>query len=232
MEYSGDKLAASKQSDGVYRFTYRVNPIQTGEQITIKFFDSKGRQLDIYNSSFEKCSDKMLKYSVNEYIADVAKYKNDAKLNAMVTALDNYCKASENYFLNGTYTLNIPNADIKKTNDFKKQFEISLVLNTGTALRIYSNAANAVIVNGANELPLTATAVDKNTKYFEISDINAFSLLDNITVKLDSTTFKICPMDYCALVLAKSTDQKLKDVCNALYYYAAAAKEYGSSIQN
>ena len=231
VEYSGDKLLAAKQSDGVYCFTFRVNAIQADKQISLKILDANGRMLDIYNSSFEKDSNKTIEYSVNDYIANAPQYNNDEKLKAMITALDNYCKAAENYFIKGNHTLNIPDADVVKTNDFKKKFEISLVLNSGTALRIYSNAANAVLVNGANEIPLTATIVNKDTKYYEIPEITAFNLLNDVTVKLDGTTYKICPTDYCALILGKSNDKKLRDVCNALYYYGAAAQEYGQSIQ-
>ena len=230
--YSGDELTAAKQNNGVYCFTYRVYATQAADKIELRVYDANNRQLDIYKSNFEKYSNKLVEYTVNDYIANVPQYNNDENLKAMVTALDNYCKAAENYFLKTKHALNIPEASVVKTNDFQKKFEISLVLNSGTALRIYSDAENAVRVNGEKEIPLTSKTVKNNDKYFEIPEIAAFNLLDNITVKLDGTTYKVCPTDYCALILAKSDDKKLRDVCNALYYYGVAAKAYGTGIQN
>ena len=232
IEYSGSKLAAAKQADGSYQFTFSVNATQADKIISLKIYGEKGKQLDIYNSNFEKLNNKRADYSVNDYIENVAKYNSNEELKAMVESLDQYCKAAENYFYKRNHVLNIPDVNITKTNNFNQKFSISLVLNSGTALRIYSDVAEAVRIKGGNEIPLKAVKVNATTQYFEISDITAFNLLNDETVKLDGVTYKISPMDYCALVLAnKNSDSKLKDVCKALYNYGINAKEYRASIE-
>ena len=230
VEYSGSALADARLPDGTYKFTFGVNAAQAGEIITLKLLDENGRQLDIYNSELQKSADKAIGYSVNDYIAETAKYYDDADLKAMVAALDQYCKAAENYFCHKNHQLNIPDANITKTNDFNHQFRISLVLDSGTALRIYSDARlDAVRFYDGDKIPLVPVVLDGGTQYYEISDISAFHLLDNETIRLDGVKYTVCPMDYCALALAKDeSDPKLKDVCRALYYYGAAAKAYGS----
>ena len=232
IEYSGSKLASAKQPDGSYQFTFSVNATQANKKISLRVYGENGKQLDIYNSNFEKLNNKSADYSVNDYIENVSKYNSNEKLKAMVESLDQYCKAAENYFYKRNHVLNIPDVNITKTNNFNQKFKISLVLNSGTALRIYSDAAKAVRIKGSNEILLEAVKVNDTTQYFEISDITAFNLLNDETVKLDGVTYKICPMDYCALVLAnKNSDSTLKDVCKALYNYGVNAKEYKASIE-
>ena len=225
--YSGEKLAAALQKDGRYKFSYGVNATQAGQIITMKIYDTDGKQLDIYNSSFEKLAGMKVEYSVNTYIGDVAKYQEDQKLDAMVKALDTYCKAAENYFCRTSHVLDIPTADIVRVNDFGKKFKISLVLYSCTALRIYSDAESAVQISGGKEHALEAVKLGDKVQYFEIPNIYAQQLTSDITVILDGETYKISPMDYCAMVLKnKDADKKLTDVCNALYYYGEAAKAY------
>ncbi len=225
--YSGEKLAAALQKDGRYKFSYGVNATQAGQIITMKIYDTDGKQLDIYNSSFEKLAGMKVEYSVNTYIGDVAKYQEDQKLDAMVKALDTYCKAAENYFCRTSHVLDIPTADIVRVNDFGKKFKISLVLYSCTALRIYSDAKSAVQISGGKEHALEAVKLGDKVQYFEIPNIYAQQLTSDITVILDGETYKISPMDYCAMVLKnKDADKKLTDVCNALYYYGEAAKAY------
>ena len=231
-EYSADRLTAARQPDGSYKFTYSVNAAQAGDAISLIVCDEKGRKLDIYNSNFEKVSDKTIVYSVNDYIKDAPKYENDEKLKAMVQALDRYCKAAENYFCHTEHILNIPDANVIKTNNFNKQFKISLVLNSGTALRIYSDAKTAVRIKDTTEIPLEAVTVNDTTQYYEIPDISAFYLQENETVVLDGVTYTVCPMDYCALILAKNdSSEELRTVCSALYYYGVAAQEYHGNTE-
>ena len=232
VEYSADKLTAARQPDGSYKFTYSVNATQAGEEISLIVCDERGRTLDIYNSSFEKDSDRKIVYSVNDYIGDAPKYENDKKLKAMVLALDQYCKAAENYFCHTEHILNIPDAKVVKTNDFNKQFKIALVLNSGTALRIYSDAKTAVRIKNETEIPLKAVRENAATQYYEIPDISAFDLLENETIVLDGVTYTVCPTDYCALALAKNdSSEALRTVCSALYHYGLAAQEYHTNTE-
>jgi len=228
--YSGDKLAEALLSDGRYRFSYGVNATQAGKDVVMRIYDAGGNQLDIYNSNFEKLNGKVASYSVNSYIADVSDYTDSPELSKMIKALDNYCKAAENFFCETSHQLVLAKANVVKTNSFNKKFKISLVLESRTALRIYSDAASAELITASGEHELTAVRSGKSARYFEIPEIYAQNLTDDITVKLDGVTYKICPMDYCALVLAnKNSDKKLADVCTAIYHYGVAAKNYKNS---
>lgn len=232
-EYPVSQIDSFKQADGSYKIPGYVNSTQAGKAVTLKVLDEAGEQLDLYNSNFEKLDNGTVSYSVNDYIADTAQYSDDALVKDLVQKLDTYCKAAENYFCGTSHALDIPAVNITKTNNFNKQFKISLVLDSGTALRIYSDAASAKRMNGANEIILAKQQNAAGKQYYEISDIRAQYLLNDVTVVLDGVTYKVNPMDYCAMVFAKDGgDPNLTAVCAALYHYGAAAKAYAESIQN
>lgn len=232
-EYPVSQIDSFKQADGSYKIPGYVNSTQAGKAVTLKVLDEAGEQLDLYNSNFEKLDNGTVSYSVNDYIADTAQYSDDALVKDLVQKLDTYCKAAENYFCGTSHALDIPAVNITKTNNFNKQFKISLVLDSGTALRIYSDAASAKRMNGANEIILAKQQNAAGKQYYEISDIRAQYLLNDVTVVLDGVTYKVNPMDYCAMVFAKDGgDPNLTAVCAALYHYGNTAKAYAESIQN
>ena len=194
---------------------------------------SAGQNAWILNTKINFTFSGTVSYSVNDYIADTAQYSDDALVKDLVQKLDTYCKAAENYFCGTSHALDIPAVNITKTNNFNKQFKISLVLDSGTALRIYSDAASAKRMNGANEIILAKQQNAAGKQYYEISDIRAQYLLNDVTVVLDGVTYKVNPMDYCAMVFAKDGgDPNLTAVCAALYHYGNTAKAYAESIQN
>ena len=217
-------LESLKDQDGDCKFTYDVNALQADKDITLKIYDAAGNQLDLYNSNYEKMKGGAAKYSVNTYIADSAKYQDDAKKTALVAALDNYCKAAENFFLQNNHT--ITGIDNVKKSSFSSYAptlcgnKIALVLNSGIAVRIYTDAPTASY-NG--------NALTKNTQkgYFEIPNIAASNLSRTKTVTVGSDTLTFSPLSYGYLAM-NTNDSSLKTLVRALYVYAQAAADYAA----
>lgn len=224
-------LRNAMQHDGRYKFTYYVNATQASAPITLKLYNTDGQQLDIFNSNMEKDADKTIEYSVNTYIADTAKYENTPAVHDLVHALDNYCQAAEDYFLGTAHYPEVAPAVVIKTNDYNKQFQISLVLNSETELRIYTESRNVQqLYFGTDPYGLDAEYTADGTQYYSIP-LEAYNLRENIGIRIDGVNYKVCPMDYCALVFDDpDSSTVLRTVCAALYHYGVQAESYRAGM--
>ena len=225
----------SNKSDGINKFTYEVNALQSNETVTLKLYDSEDNQLDVYNSKNQLDEDGIVEYSVNAYIEDSMNYSSDAKLEKLVNTLKNYCNAADNYF-NGSYNdvSDIKNWKAAQLTEYIPNFtsddaKLSLVLNTKTALRIYMDNVNSVRISGGeyNNTKFTPQ-IGKYGTYFEIPDIAAHDLKTeySLTYSLDADDFTFSPISYVYRVLSGNSSDELKDVVRAIYDYANAAAEY------
>ncbi|MBO4878574.1 MAG: hypothetical protein J5501_11245 [Ruminococcus sp.] len=221
-----------KQTDGSYKLSYWVNSIQASEQITLSLYDSHDKKCTISSNNKHYSS---YSRSINDYLSDYESI--DDKTDKLVAALDNYCKAAENYFKNTTHeisgigsvnTSNLQNATSSFAQSNMKDAKISLVLNSATALRIYypsSTAPETVTYYANDDTPQDAVLSSKG--YIEIPNIPAHKLSAKYTVKVNGVSSIIYPLNYVKRVLSSSTaDGKLADVSKALYVYAQAAKAY------
>lgn len=151
---------------------------------------------------------------------------SDDKALALINALDNFGKAAENYF-NGAHNtiegISGVNADSVKDHapTFGTDVKLSLVLNSTTALRIYTDSS--VLIDGKE----AAAKFKGKNKYYEISDIYAQNLCDKHKITIDGTEYEFSPMSYVYRVLNnKSASDKLTDMAKATYVYAKAAEAY------
>lgn len=237
------EFAKLKPSGGLYKFSYGVNALQAGEPVTISIYNADGEKLDIYNTEFDMTADQTLSYSVNDYIADYAQYADDAKLSKLVSALDNYCKAAENYFISGTahQLTDVSPHDLLSTlygtTAGYDRFELAgckmaLVLNSGTAVRIFSDSGETTatlthilhdLTTKQKELTLKGNA---SNPYFEISDIPAQQLTDTYLLTIGDEELVFMPMNYGYLAMTQTTDDALQTLCCALFDYTMAANDY------
>ena len=229
---------------------YKVNVLQAGEEITLTLYDESGKQLDILNSFYEKKENNEISYSVNRYIEDsprnpppVYDEEDDItpkNLDKLVDALDNYCKAASNYFQNAENAVqgieDVSKDDFKEYKPTLCGTQMALVLDSGTAIRIFSDSEYASYINQFENAERLER--DKNG-YFEISDIPALFLDRDfpMIVRTDDGEaelhFSALSYGYLAMQLdpddPKNAELKVGDLqvlVKALLVYVNATKDY------
>ena len=231
--FSAAQIKGTRQYEGDYKDTYKlsyyINSNQAGETIKVAFYgEDDTAPIDVYNSSDIKDNDGFIEYSANDYIANItAAPSTNKKLNNLVSALDNYCKASENYFDNKNHTIggisNINSLEDlpKRTQYYNKDVgfpgEISLVLNSGTSFRIYIdsyiNKLNAppiigigykLLITDNPQITSCASGNSKYGKYYETLQIPAHSILQ----------------DYYWELKQKDNSEKIRYYFSPVYEYA------------
>ena len=176
------------------------------------------------------CNHSQVEGTVYGYINGIKStelYKNDAKLQILVNAMENYCKAAENYF-KGTenevkeYTDEFAVTVEPFAPEFGEDVKISLVLDSATAVRIYTNASG-VKIDGNDITPKTT----KYGKCYEIANIPAHQLLGWHTLTIGDKNYQFSLMSYVyRTVKSQSASKLLKDTAWAAYLYANAANSY------
>ena len=217
------------QENGTYRFTYFINAAQAGEAITLKAYNADGDQLSICKQGSVSAGDTEISGTVYGYIEEIKNddIYNDVHLAALIDGLENYCKAAENYF-SGTNNVieGTEKADKAALAAYKPAFgadvRISLVVDSATAVRIYTDSSN-VLIDGEEAAAITK----KNGQYYELADIPAHKLCENHTVTIDGIDYKFSPMSYVYRVLNnENASNKLTEMAKATYIYAKAAEAY------
>ena len=221
------KYVTATRCDAQYKLSYPLNATQAGEDVTLKFFDNNNNPIETQNMD--------ITYSVNKYISQV---KNNApnlpsKTNDLIAALDNYCKAVENYFNGASNT--ISGIDLVTAEDFDEypisktgtgSARMALILDSETSIRVkYTGAETKAILTDKNG---ETTELTKTTAgYFVIPNISADKLTDNYKLKIGNTTFNFSALTYGYIVMnGGSSDAALQTLVKALYVYAQAAKAY------
>lgn len=211
---------SKRNENGDVVMSYTLNATQLNDNITVTLYDDSAAQEDddiVYQTN----------YSIKKYIESVSDYISDDKALALTKALDNYGKAAENYFKGAKNTIEgIGNVSAEDVKDYAlpadKKFTLSLVLNSATAMRIYTDSDN-VVYKGKKLTSKTS----KYGKYYEIGNILAQKLSDKYTVVIDGTEYSVSPMSYVYKVLSnENASPALVDMAKAVYVYAKAAKEY------
>ncbi len=209
-----------RNENGDFVLSYPVNATQLNDNITVTLYDDSAAQEDddiVYQTN----------YSIKKYIESVSDYISDDKALALTKALDNYGKAAENYFKGAKNTIEgIGNVSAEDVKDHAlpadKDLTLSLVLNSATAMRIYTDSDN-VVYKGEKLTSKTS----KYGKYYEIENILAQKLSDKYTVVIDGTEYSVSPMSYVYKVLTnENASPALVDMAKAVYVYAKAAREY------
>jgi len=225
-------LESTKQENGQYKFSYPVYSNQAAEKIALKLFDADGNQLDVYNSSGELDEDKAIEFSVNDYIAGYEASTN-TKQNDLVAALDNYCKAADNYFNGAGNTVEgISGINYNSVKGYAPTLcgnKMALLLNADTSIRIFYNGEEELAnLNYGDALLTKITKGEKS--YFEIPNISADKLSEEFVLVIGDDELEFSALSYSTLALKKTTDQNLWNLSKALCVYADAAKAYKESL--
>ncbi len=228
-------LSSVKEPGGKYKFTYPVNATQAKEKVTLKIYDKDDRQLILCKENGSNYMYSLSSYSqgensVQNYITELKEersYKTDAKLQILVSALENYFKAAENYFKGAENEVKEYKDEYAVTvepfaPEFGEDVKISLVLDSATAVRIYTNASG-VKIDGNDITPKTT----KYGKCYEIANIPAHQLLGKHTLTIGDKNYQFSPMSYVyRTVNSRSASELLKNTAWAAYLYANAANAY------
>lgn len=111
-------------------------------------------------------------------------------------------------------------------------YALSLILNSGTDLRIYTDAAEVKLQTGFDEYEtLTAETTPDGKRYFAITDIPAQDIVGSERIYVDNEEHFVCPRDWCVLSVASDNPQTVQDLGWALYEYGKAAETYLRSLQ-
>lgn len=230
----------------VSKVTYPINATQANEIVEISFEEHNNKPSLIWGvSSHEVYSYGKNHFSVRAYV-DRYQSEGDTSCDALVSALGNYCSAAEGFFNNQNRPINgIENVTLDDFTNYNNSFDsnlsgslLSLVLNSGTALRIYyplSTSIHKAEYKAKTDTAFTAASVDagKYGLYIEIPNIPAHKLLSEYSVRVnEESTSTVIPINYVKRVLQNSSvepDSPLAKVSKALYVYAKAAQDYVSS---
>ena len=230
IEYSGNEFNDLTQESGIYKFTYLINATQANDEITLRAYDKDGRQLIVCKSTNDLSNLSQAECTVQGYIEAIKKddaYKTVDNLEALIDGLENFCKAADNYF-NGAHNEIAGISEVKASDliayepGFDADIQLSLVLNSQTAARVYTNSSNVLIDDKA------ADAKIKNEKqYYEITNIAAHQLCDMHTVTIDGAKYDFGALSYVYRVLNnKDANDALVDMAKATYVYAVSANKY------
>lgn len=184
-------------------------------------------------------------FSVSEYMEAVLGDESggySAELKALVRAAKNYCAAASNYFLGTTYGVQLDEVTEEALAAYahEKNGELPggvkvlgtrLVLESGTAIRLYFTAADgntACTVNGEAVKSVDKTDGGAAVYYIEIGDISAQKLDDFYTITVgENYTVRYSALSYVrTAILSEDAAAELKTVAKALYFYNAAANAY------
>lgn len=171
----------------------------------------------------------------------------------LVAALKNYGIAAKNYFggsATGSIDLHSSYDEYAGVEQFKPDFptdsKISLVLDSNTAVRLYINGASeGDTASYTSSRSVMDSAYDSsedaieevsgdveaeegaNGVYFEIPNITAISLMNDITLSYGGEEYKFSPLSYCYRVKNRSdADEKTVTLAAAFFDYALWANTY------
>ena len=232
-EMTVNDFSALPMNNDSYQITYYVSAPDIDKEITLKAYDKNDRRLIESNNTYGLIDHCQSVYSVRTY---VDQYKNRASgqpLVNLVKALDTYCTAADEYFHHTlpSYTAPVLNDDDMNIIESKKMIDetdsckISLVLNSGTSIRIYyTGDENTAKVGSA---VLTAKE-NKNGKYFEIPDVAAHTLSKDFTITIGDKNVTFSAISYVQRII-ENKNSNLDNLSKALYNYSKAANEYKQS---
>ena len=245
--YAKIETLSSKTAEdgtGFFKLTADVVVAQMTDVITATLYDGETEIMSV-NYSVAQYARQVCGMTVEEIAATCGLSEEKAeKLQALCRAMLIYgakAQAQFNYRTDDPadagldYTL----ADVGELGStvFPESFEeatglhyygSSLLLESQTAYRLYFTVADAEKAD-ALTVSLGETGLTRGTRgsyvYYEISDIPAAQVLDNISLTFGEQEVTANPGEYIRKALA-SGDDTLKATVKALYAYSTAAKEY------
>ena len=150
--------------------------------------------------------------------------------NELVTWLEKYMKAAENYFLGTAHkildddfyfpwfdTYNVTNG----------AYKLGLTLDSGTDLLIYTDADSVVHRKYGGNVNLEKITDKNGLSCFVMPNIPASQTVSSQAVIINGETYYVCPRDYCAYAINQcEEDDPLAVLAKAFYMYSKSAEHY------
>ncbi|WP_028504622.1 hypothetical protein [Ruminococcus sp. FC2018] len=235
-------------AEKAYKVSCPVYAPQMGEKVEFTLFDENNVQHELWNSA-KTSSYEVYRYAVNDYI-ETAKNSDKAsdKLKTLAGKMQNYGAWSRDYLIaskqissdtaaicdttevTGVNASTFESKQIEKSSGFAVEgLSVSLSLDSKTALRIYykGDKIDDITAFCGDESVTLKTGTARDMNYVEIDNIPAHHLRDNYEFTFgDKGNATVSAYSYCYLVLANSTNEKLKSTVKAMYEYSETAKIY------
>ena len=241
--------SVTPNNQGLYVFTKGVPAKEIANPISIKVVDAKGKAYDLIKSSGAACANNEFSYSVTDYCTAAASVISDAKLKALMQALQNYGHYAHALFgsadaepalatevdMSGITADSLSQFAVKQTGSVSglKLTSMFLTLESETDVNLRFELASGAKIGdykftcAGKTLPPVKSG---DTYVVKLPNIAAKDLdtVYTVTVKKGSKTLtvKCSALTYSYLVLKGSTDTKLCDAMKALKLYNDAANDY------
>ena len=231
------------EEDGTYKFTCWLTAKEMRDDVTFELYDGSGTLIDIYSNSGDKVDGASFDYSLETYLNTLSSDEN-AALKDLADATLVYGAYAQNAF-NHNADPNLDGSDLAdvtlrtletnkmiKTGDIPeglKLTEMTLILKTETALRLYFKSDN--IGNYTFKLDGTGVTLNKIEEeglyYVEIANISAKDLDTKHTLIInDNCELTFNALSYAYATVKADTNENICNVVKALYKYNDAANAY------
>jgi len=246
------KDAEVRVVDGMERrvVSVKVYAKEMRDEMILSITDAEGNPLALLDTGSQAVTDGY-SYSVAKYLETAKTSASTQELKDLAKDMDNYGKYAQIYF---EYNVNeeVTNADdvSSVTADMLKEYEAktegsvtgieytgsSLELNSANCLRAYFKPEEAYAIDtftftlNGTETEAQQRSPSENVWYIVTDEIDAKSLNSMsefvVTNGTEKEVISCGPLSYAYNALSRSSNEKLKDVCRALYLYHVSAKAY------
>ena len=244
------KLPVSEAStqNGLYKFTVWLSAKEMRDDVTFALYDGNGSLVDIYSRKGTKLEGSTFNYTLEKYFNAISSTGNQTLKNLAEATLTYgaYAQNAFNHNPDASYDgteLSAVTAEVLEKYKMTKSAEIpsgltlteiTLILNTKTAFRLYFKADNidaySFVLDG-NEVKPSYIA-GENLYYIELVDIHAKELDTEHTLTINNgCDISFSALSYAYAVVKADKDANIVNVCKALYLYNEAANAYFTNNQ-
>ncbi len=239
---------SSPETDGSYKFTYRMNAKEMHDQVTFAVYDGSGNMIDLYSTTGNKVEGSSFVYSLADYFKELSSDTSPEK-----AALVNLANATLAYgsYVQKAFGYDVPTADsvmdisgvtidtlaahkMIKTGEIPAGLtlsEMTLILETETTLCLYFKAADmskySFTLDGSAVTP--EEIVGEGLYCIKISNISAKDLDTSHTLVINGNcTLTFEALSYAYSAVKAGNNDAVCDAVKALYKYNEAANAYFS----
>jgi len=239
------KLPVSEASNqnGLYKFTVWLSAKEMRDDVTFGLYGGDDSLIDIYSRKGAKLEGSTFNYTLEKYFNAISSSSDETLKNLAQATLTYgaYAQNAFNHNPDASYDgseLSAVTADTLAAHKMTKSAtipdgltltEITLILNTRTAFRLYFKSDSidsySFVLDG-NEVKPSYIA-DENLYYIELPDIHAKELDTMHTLTINGECdISFSALSYAYAVIKADSDTNIVNVCKALYMYNEAANAY------
>ena len=220
--------------DGTYKFSFKQAPAQITEDVVVALYENEDAETPV----------KTITYSVKDYCDTIIATSKDAKLVALCKSILDYGAAAQtafdyntdnmavDEFYNANAIANLESSDIENpvfTGSGIQGGSFACFSTTDMNLYVAQHAVEstgAYIEDDDESAVKVVTKTRGNSKYINISGIEAGNLLKTVTVNTTVGDIQINSQFLVKTILAYSNNATEVTLAKTIYFYAQAADEY------